>query len=99
MNSVKKKVLVLQGGKNEEHEISIKTGNQVKKALNKIGYKTEVLDVNPKTFIKDLKKYNFDLCFNALHGTFGEDGKIQKILYNLKIPFTHSGISSSKIGF
>ena len=36
----KKKILLLQGGKNEEHEVSINTGNEVYKALLKLGYKT-----------------------------------------------------------
>lgn len=99
MSNVKKKILVLQGGNNEEHKVSLETGKQVKKALVKIGYKTQVLNVNPKTFIKDIKKYDFDICFNALHGSFGEDGRVQKILTNLKIPFTHSGITASYTAF
>ena len=39
------------------------------------------------------------ICFNALHGPFGEDGKIQKILRKKKFKFTHSGINSSKVCF
>jgi len=95
----KKKILLLQGGKNEEHEVSINTGNEVYKALLKLGYKTEILNVEPKKFKKDIEYLKPDCCFNALHGSFGEDGTVQKILFDLKIPFTHSGISASKIGF
>ena len=94
-----KEILILRGGKNEEHEISLKTANEVGKALKKLGYKIDYLDVNPKTFINDIKKFNPFCCFNALHGTFGEDGKIQKILFDKKIPYTHSGIQSSSIAF
>ena len=39
------------------------------------------------------------ICFNALHGPFSEDGKIQKILKKNRIKFTHSGYKSSKICF
>ena len=94
-----KKILILQGGNNEEHQISLKTAQEVKKALIKLGYKPQLLNVIPNNFSKDIKKYKPDICFNALHGTFGEDGQIQKILYNQKIPFTHSGIKASKIAF
>ena len=32
-----KEILILRGGKNEEHEISLKTANEVGKALKKLG--------------------------------------------------------------
>ena len=61
----------------------------------KINYKS--LIVNPQTFEKVIDKYSNKLiCFNALHGTFGEDGMIQKILKKKKFKFTHSGIYASK---
>ena len=91
------KILILEGGFNEEHKISLTTAKEVKKVLkkNKINYKS--LIVHPQTFEKVINKYSNKLiCFNALHGTFGEDGKIQKILKKKKFKFTHSGISASK---
>ncbi len=94
-----KNILILQGGNNEEHEISLNTAKEVKKALVKLGHRPQLLNIVPNNFLKDIKKYKPDICFNALHGTFGEDGQIQKILYDLKIPFTHSGIKASKIAF
>ncbi|MBS56376.1 MAG: D-alanine--D-alanine ligase [Rickettsiales bacterium] len=93
-------VLILEGGYNEEHEVSLVTARQVKKVLkkNQINYKSLV--VNPKTFEKDIRKYKKNyICFNALHGPFGEDGKIQKILKKHSFKYTHSGIYSSKICF
>ena len=58
------------------------------------------LTVNPKNFEKQISKYSNKLiCFNALHGSFGEDGKIQQILKKKKFKYTHSNISSSKICF
>ena len=90
-------ILVLEGGFNEEHKISLNTANEVKKVFkkNKINYTS--LIVHPQTFESVIDKYSNNLiCFNALHGTFGEDGKIQKILKKKKFKFTHSGISASK---
>ena len=93
-----KKILVLEGGFNEEHEISLKTSKEVQKSLKRMKLKFEVLKVNPKNFSEKIKLYdkNF-LCFNALHGTFGEDGSIQRILKKLNLSYTHSGIKSSII--
>ena len=90
-------ILVLEGGFNEEHKVSLTTAKEVKKVFkkNKINFRS--LIVHPQTFENVIDKYSNKLiCFNALHGTFGEDGKIQKILKKKKFKFTHSGIYASK---
>lgn len=90
------KILILQGGFNEEHKVSINTANEVAKALTKLKINFKKLTVNPITFANDISKYSSDyICFNALHGPFGEDGKIQKILKIKKFRFTHSNTLSS----
>ena len=95
-----KKVLVLEGGFNEEHEVSLRTSKEVQKSLKRMKLKFEVLKVNPKNFSEKIKLYDKDfLCFNALHGTYGEDGTIQKILEKNKLSYTHSDSKASKIGF
>ena len=95
-----KKILVLEGGFNEEHEISLITSKEVQKSLKRLKFNFEVIKVNPKHFSSQIKFYNDNfLCFNALHGTFGEDGTIQKILEKKEILFTHSNSISSKISF
>mgnify|MGYP001157581078 CR=1 FL=1 len=47
--------------------------------------------------MKNIKLFKPDIIFNALHGQFGEDGYIQTILEQFKIPYTHSGVISSSI--
>tara|TARA_Y100001970_G_scaffold294302_1_gene450138 strand:- start:3623 stop:4579 length:957 start_codon:yes stop_codon:yes gene_type:complete len=93
------KILILKGGMNEEHLVSLSSAKEVKKAIIELGYKCQSIIVDPKNFKSKIKNYKFDVCFNALHGTFGEDGKVQKILYDKKIKFTHSGIKASKLAF
>tara|TARA_B100000902_G_scaffold386232_1_gene428600 strand:+ start:228 stop:1169 length:942 start_codon:yes stop_codon:yes gene_type:complete len=90
------KILILQGGNNEEHKVSLNTAKQIGKALKKLKIDFKNLIVNPNTFEKDILKYsNKYICFNALHGPFGEDGVIQKILKKNKFRFTHSDQISS----
>ena len=92
-----KKVLILQGGYNEEHKVSLNTSKEIAKALKKLKINFKILSVNPVTFAKDILKFSNDhICFNALHGPFGEDGKIQKILRKNKFRVTHSNQTSSK---
>ena len=55
------KILILQGGNNEEHKVSLNTSKEVKNSLIKLKIKFKVLTVNPTTFANDILKY---LCFN-----------------------------------
>ena len=90
-------ILVLEGGFNEEHKVSLTTAKEVKKIFKKNNINYRSLIVDPQTFENVIDKYSNKLiCFNALHGTFGEDGKIQKILKKKKFKFTHSGFYASK---
>ena len=90
------KILILQGGFNEEHNVSLNTSREISKAFKKLKINFKTLTVNPNTFEDDILEYSNDyVCFNALHGTFGEDGKIQKILKKNKFKVTHSNQSSS----
>ncbi len=91
---MKKKILIISGGISKEREISLQTGKQVAKELQRNGYKIKICEPNYNIF--DLaKKYKPDVIFNALHGQYGEDGYIQSILENIGIPYTHSGVISS----
>ena len=47
--------------------------------------------------MKNLKSFGPDIVFNALHGRFGEDGYIQRILEFNKVKYTHSGVLSSAL--
>ena len=92
---MKKKIILLMGGPSKERSVSILSGKACYKALKKAGY--DVVKIDPKNENLNLSKHKANLAFNALHGQFGEDGTIQKILEKQKIPYTHSGVRSSKI--
>ena len=90
-------VAVLMGGWNSEREVSLRSGEAVYQALLSLGYQASKIDFN-RNIVDELKKLQPDVVFNALHGRFGEDGKIQGLLDILNIPYTHSGIAASVIG-
>ena len=92
----KNRAVVLMGGISAERAISLITGKACSLALKKRGYKVFQVDAKDN-FSKKIKILKPNFVFNALHGKFGEDGFIQKILENLKIPYTHSGVISSSI--
>jgi D-alanine-D-alanine ligase len=94
-NSLKNlRIGVLAGGKSAEREISIKTGNAVFNTLKASGYNVITFDLG-ENFAENLKK--IDVCFIALHGTYGEDGRVQGALDVFGIPYTGSGVLASAL--
>ncbi len=85
---------VLSGGRSAEREISVKTGNAVAGSLKGSGYNVITFDLD-ENFAENLK--NIDVCFIALHGTYGEDGKVQGALDIFGIPYTGSGVMASAL--
>jgi D-alanine-D-alanine ligase len=89
-------VAVLMGGWSSEREISLRSGEACAKALEGEGYRVTKLDVGRDVAAR-LAEIGPDVCFNALHGRFGEDGCIQGVLETLGIPYTHSGVLASAL--
>lgn len=91
-------VTVLMGGWSGEREVSLVSGRNVAAALGQAGYDARTVDVG-----RDLAALSGaldprpDVVFNALHGRFGEDGRVQGILDLLEIPYTHSGVLASAL--
>ncbi|MDO3388389.1 D-alanine--D-alanine ligase [Gilvimarinus sp. SDUM040013] len=91
------RVGVLYGGHSAEREISLKSGAAVEASLIAQGVDCIGIDIG-KNSIADLQAAQLDRAFIALHGTGGEDGRIQAVLEYLSIPFTGSDVQSSAIG-
>ncbi len=89
-----KKIVVLMGGPGAEREVSLATGKAILKALTELGFDASGLDITGTTI--DLPE-GTDLAFNAIHGTFGEDGQLQDILEAKGIAYTGAGSASSKL--
>jgi D-alanine-D-alanine ligase len=84
------------GGPGSERAVSLASGQAVLDALRGEGLNAVPVDVTSHAL--DLSP-NTGLCFNVIHGTFGEDGELQQILEDLGIPYTGAGKTSSQIAF
>lgn len=84
------------GGPGSEREVSIASGNAVLKALQSLGLDAVPVDV---TSTEINLPEGTGLCFNVIHGTFGEDGQLQKILDEKRVPYTGARAESSRIAF
>lgn len=92
------KIAVLAGGESAEREVSIQSGTSIFNALKIFGCSVEFIQLeHDKVDIQLLK--NFDVVFIAMHGAFGEDGQLQKILQDNDIVFTGSDEKSCFAAF
>jgi D-alanine-D-alanine ligase len=90
------RVAVLAGGRSAEREVSLRSGAQVRAALEGLGHGVELMDVDGGTWDR-LRDGGFEAVFIALHGRLGEDGTIQGMLELLGLPYTGSGVLASAL--
>ncbi|HMF27781.1 MAG TPA: D-alanine--D-alanine ligase, partial [Candidatus Cybelea sp.] len=92
----KERIAVVMGGDSAEREISIRSGSEVVRALNALGYDAQSLDYDER-FLDALRTHKPDIVFIALHGPGGEDGHVQALLEYLSIPYTGSGLEAAAL--
>ncbi len=89
-------VAVLMGGLSAEREVSLTSGWACADALERLGARVSRVDAG-RDLAEVLMRLKPDVCFNALHGEWGEDGCVQGVLETLGIPYTHCGVLSSAL--
>ncbi len=102
---MKKRIGVVRGGPSSEYDVSIRTGASILKHLPEDKYiGVDVLITRDGLWhrnglpasLEDIQ-HHVDVVWNALHGYYGEDGKIQRELEQFGIPYTGSGVLPSAI--
>jgi D-alanine-D-alanine ligase len=76
--------------------VSLATAAGVTNALRSLGAVVTDVDVHGADF--ELPS-DTEIAFNAIHGTFGEDGQLQEILEGRGILYTGEGVQESRIAF
>ncbi len=88
-------IAVIYGGKSNEREVSLRSGKGIVDALKTKGCNVKGIDFTSIDFISELKA--IDVVYIALHGKYGEDGRIQGVLDILDIPYVGSGVLASAL--
>ena len=89
-------ITVMLGGPSAEREVSLRSGAAVAKALRSLGHKVRELDpIDPKWLLPP----GTDAVFLALHGSYGEDGTVQRRLDQLGVPYTGCDAEASRVAF
>lgn len=90
------KITVMLGGPSAEREVSLRSGAAVGAALRGLGH--TVYEVDPRDDSWILPP-DAEVVFLALHGTYGEDGTVQRRLEALGVPYTGCGPEASELAF
>ena len=100
------RVGVVRGGPSSEYAISLKTGESVLKNINREKYAPVdiLLSTHGEWYMNGVRTdlpsiaHHVDVIWNALHGAFGEDGKVQQLFETFGIPYTGSEVLGSALG-
>ena len=90
-------IVVMLGGPSAEREVSLRSGAGVVKALRSLGH--TVFEIDPKTPDWVLPPETDVVCLAPLHGTYGEDGTVQRQLDKLGVPYTGCDAEASRVSF
>lgn len=91
-----RRVAVLKGGPSAERDVSLRSGAAVARGLREAGYDVTEVDIRGHSVRIPA---GTEAVFIALHGEFGEDGQVQRILEARSIPYTGSGPAASAAAF
>jgi len=94
----KKHVAVIGAGMSAEREVSLMSSNGIVNSLIKLGYHVTFIDMGAD-IAQVLAVIKPDIVYNALHGTYGEDGCLPGLLNIMRIPYTGCGVMASSIAF
>ena len=95
---------MIYGGRSGEHEISLRSANSIREALDRSKY--EIFDYfidpngkwNPRPILPEpAANPGIDVAFPILHGTFGEDGTVQGLLELAQLPYVGAGVTASAV--
>lgn len=87
-------ITLLMGGPGSEKDVSISSGQGVLQALKESGF----TNVTPLVVTEEAPEIpaGTELCYNMIHGTYGEDGGLQSYLEGLGLPYTGAGSVTSR---
>lgn len=100
-------VAVLRGGPSSEYDVSLKTGASVLEHLDRDKYEPRDIFIDKQgnwhlhgvAVPPERALHGVDVAFNAMHGHFGEDGQVQRVLERHGVPYTGSGPFASSLAF
>ncbi|WP_418964312.1 D-alanine--D-alanine ligase [Cetobacterium sp.] len=91
------RIAVVMGGITSEREVSLRSGQAVLNSLLRQGYDAYKIDLTRDNLVSAFTENEYDLVYLALHGEYGEDGRVQAVLDMLGKKYTGSGVTGSAV--
>ena len=91
------KIAVVMGGITSEREVSLRSGQAILNSLLRQGYDAYKIDLTKENLVSAFTDNEYDLVYLALHGEYGEDGRVQAVLDMLGKKYTGSGVTGSAV--
>jgi D-alanine-D-alanine ligase len=89
------KITILTGGVGPEREISLLTSDALNESL-KMNFDVSVIELTDEA-LPEPYDFGNSVVFPAIHGTFGEDGRLQELLDNAGINYAGSDAHASRL--
>ena len=103
-SSNKTRVALIYGGRSGEHEVSLRSAESIRTALdpNRYAVVPFLISKEGKWSPRALSPEpggnpEIDVAFPVLHGTFGEDGTVQGLLELADLPYVGAGVLASAV--
>ncbi len=99
MQATPLKVMVLAGGPDREREVSLASGREVAAGLKEAGHQVELRDITPDNLaaLDEFADWGGDVVFPALHGPWGEGGRLQRVLDERGFPYVGSAAPAAEL--
>ena len=101
------RVAVIRGGQSNGYDTSLKTGEHILSTLREMSEEYDPMDIfisrdgewHHEGLVREPHKLlrHVDVVWNALCGSYGEDGQVERLLESLQVPFTGSGAVASAL--
>ncbi len=93
------KVMVLAGGPDAEREVSLESGKAVASGLEQAGHDVRLCDIMPDDLraLQEFQDWAGDVIFPALHGPWGEGGRLQRLLDDREIAYVGCGSAAGEL--
>jgi D-alanine-D-alanine ligase len=93
------KILVLGGGDSPERDVSLRSSKAVRQALVALGHEVWFEDPVDGDEVVERAAHGMDLVMPILHGAGGEDGRVQRVLERVGVPYLGAGVAASELCF
>ena len=98
-HTMKRKIAIVAGGDSSEHDVSLRSAQGLLSFMDKERYDVEIIELRGHDQKTLERLTEFDFVYITIHGTPGENGRLQGFLDIMGIPYSCCGVLASALTF